>query len=149
MITFEIEELVGRKITKAEINSGHNDVRLETEKGALFLSWNGDCCSKCYLYHIEGSENLKDAEILEAEDMTFSEKTEPDEEHWYDNVIESMGTRFKTTKGYVTFESRLEHNGFYGGRVSLTYGHAIDQYTGIRNAENIEEYGEFKDLEDF
>lgn len=149
MITFEIEELVGRKITKAEINSGHNDVRLETEKGALFLSWNGDCCSKCYLYHIEGSENLKDAEILEAEDMTFSEKTRPEEGSWSPRVVESMGTRLKTTKGYVTFESRLEHNGYYGGRVSLTYGHGIDKYGDARDGEDIEEYGEFKDLEDF
>lgn len=80
--------------------------------------WEGDCCASCYLAHVSGSADLIGATILSAENSEWVDTPDSNVDD-YDQK-ESMGTVIKTDKGTVTFESRLEHNGFYSGRINVT-----------------------------
>ncbi len=48
-----IEALVGKTILSAEINEEKDLVILKTDSGPLFLTWEGDCCAKCFIQHME------------------------------------------------------------------------------------------------
>ena len=142
MVNLGLNSLVGREITKAEINDEKDLVVLRTTAGDLFLKWNGDCCAHCYLANVSGSENLVGSKILELYDQEWI--TEVNDEENY-NVEESMGTRIKTTKGYVELESRVEHNGYYGGSIDVTTDEPMDQYC----SPTYDELPPLKPLEDF
>ena len=128
-----IESLSSRHIQKAEINVVKDLVVLHTDKGPLYLTWEGDCCAHCYLAHVSGAENLIDAVITEVYNsewkVTGGSKDNCD-------VTESMGTNIKTTKGYVTFESRLDHNGYYGGMILVSDDEPMDQYHSPRYGQD-------------
>jgi hypothetical protein len=124
-----IGSLVGSKVLSAKINEDHDLVILETQGKSFYLTWTGDCCAHCYLNHVTGVENLVGAEILSVESMDWNTLPTKDE---YE-VVESMGTKLKTTKGYVDFESRVEHNGYYGGEINVSDDEPMDQYSSPRN----------------
>jgi len=111
----EIEELVGMKVESAQINNRKDHVVLKTDKGTLYLSWVGDCCAHCYLENFSGIDFLIDSVIVEAAHAEWK-NIEKDE----DNTLESMGTILKTSKRYVSFESRVSHNGYYGGWIEIS-----------------------------
>jgi hypothetical protein len=110
-----MQALIGREVISAKIHEDKDFVILETTKGALYLSWEGDCCASCYIAAISGSENLIGSSIQSVEDSEW--KDIKNEGH---DVIESMGTKIKTALGYVTFETRVAHNGYYGGQILVT-----------------------------
>lgn len=138
----EINDLVGRTVKSVKIIA-QDIVILETDKGNLYLSWSADCCAQCYLQHVSGSEALVGHTILEAYNSEWTIVSGIEE--YGDNLIESMGTSIKTTGGYVTFESRLDHNGYYSGHIKVDDESPIDQY-GDRI--DISKY-EMKELVDF
>lgn len=117
------ENLIGVKVNNVYINDDNTIVKLDTDKGDVFLSWWGDCCSLCYLAHISGSEVLKDATIL---DVQHSEWEDIGGDGYY--VMEKMGSTIKTIKGWVTLETRLEHNGYYGGTIEISTKFPVSQY---------------------
>lgn len=112
----EKELLVGRKVISALINDEKDLVILDTDKGKVELTWDGDCCAVCYLANVSGVEALIGHTILEVEN---SEWKDISKDGPYDDVLESMGSKVKTTGGYVTFESRVDHNGYYGGSIEV------------------------------
>ncbi len=136
-----ISSLVGRTVLKASINDDKDLVVLETDKGKLYLTWEGDCCAKCFLANASGIDSLEGATILEAENAEWK-KLKDDEDNF--EVVESMGTKLKTTKGHVTLESRVEHNGYYGGEIHVSDDEPMDQYSSPRYKP--EGYGEFPTL---
>lgn len=138
----EIQDLVGKKVLSAKINSTNDIVALDTDKGTLYLSWYGDCCAHCFLANVSGVDALIGSTILEAQntDWTYVKRNEDD----YD-VTETMGTKLKTTKGYVDFESRVEHNGYYGGSLEVSEKGPNDQYGDFKDLKE----EKFKKLEDF
>lgn len=140
-----IDSLVGKKIISAKINQEKDLVILDTETGPLFLSWEGDCCSQCYLVNVSGAENLQNATIVSAENAEWKDVQRNEEDY---EVIESMGTKIKTDKGYMTFESRLSHNGYYSGNIKVSDIEPMDQYSSPR-FDSEEEMGLLKTLEDF
>jgi hypothetical protein len=81
---------------------------------------------------VSGSEALIGATILEAENAEWSFIKED-----RDNceVIESMGTKIKTSTGYVTLESRVEHSGYYGGSILVSDDEPMSQYSSPRDRE--------------
>lgn len=124
-----MNRLIGATISAAKINDERDRVLLDTDQGTFFLSWNGDCCAQCYMCHISGSEALIGATILEVHNAEWVELSNEDCE-----VVESMGTKFRTTKGYVDFETRLEHNGYYGGEITVDEEGFKDQYRWIEKS---------------
>lgn len=103
-----MQQLVNTIIKSTKVNPENDKILLETDQGNFFLSWVGDCCSHCFIANISGSENLVDAKILEVEHSEWKDVSRNDD---YE-VLESMGTKIKTSKGYVTIETRLSHNGY-------------------------------------
>jgi hypothetical protein len=118
-----ISALIGRKINSAQINAEKNFVVLDTNKGPLFLTWIGDCCAKCYLENVSGVEHLIGHTVLSANNSDWTRIG--DEEY---DVLESMGTVLNTDRGTVNFETRVSHNGYYGGEISVSDDEPMDQY---------------------
>lgn len=138
----KITDLVGAHVNNATINDRNDLIVLETDKGKYFLTFEGDCCATCFLAHINGVENLINStigEIRESEWKTLKN------EHDYE-VIESMGVTIVTNSGYVDMETRLEHNGYYGGYLLLSKEGPLDQYNQIRDTDKKEV---MRKLEDF
>jgi hypothetical protein len=133
MSSIGIEALVGRKIVSASINLQKDYVVLETDKGKLFLTWEGDCCAHCFLANVSGVSDLIGATILSAENAGWSEQVQVDPIEDPGSVTQSMGTNIRTDKGYVTFESRVEHNGYYGGKLLISDYGPIDAYSSLRD----------------
>lgn len=138
------EILVGKFIKDAFINDDKDLVVLDTDQGKLYLTWEGDCCAICYLENMSGVENLIGAKILSVEHMQWKDITQ-DLNNYI--VLESMGTRIKTDKGCVEFETRLDHNGFYAGYIKVSDKSPLSQYNSPRY-ENYE-FPTLKKLEDF
>lgn len=111
------DALVGSTVKSIVINDDNTSVVIETDEGTYQLTWYGDYCASCFLAHVSGIDNLIGARIQSVEDSEWKDIS-PDAE--YGDVTESMGTTIKTTKGWVTFETRLEHNGYYGGWIEVT-----------------------------
>lgn len=113
--SLEMKSLIGKNINGAEISGDHELVVLDTDDGKYYLTWHGDCCARCFLANVSGVVHLIDSTILDVENKEWVEIESND----YD-VLESMGTKINTSKGYVDLESRLSHNGYYGGWVEVT-----------------------------
>jgi len=139
-----LASLVGLKVTEAFVNADKDVVVLKTADGDRYLSWHGDCCAHCFLANVEGAENLKGAEILTVE---CAEWVQGEDKENYE-VIDSMGTKIKTTKGYVALETRVEHNGYYGGEISVSKICPIGQYSNPMYGEK-NNVVEFTELQDF
>lgn len=138
-----LESLVGRFIKSAWINEEKDFVMLHTETGFLYLTWEGSCCARCFIANVAGSNALVGSTIHSAENAEWVDHTKDEEEY---EVIESMGTTIKTSKGTITFETRLEHNGYYSGKILVSDDEPMDQYSSPR--ENWEE-DKLVRLEDF
>jgi hypothetical protein len=137
-----IKDLVGRKIDAAYINESNDFIKLETDKGPLYLTWVGDCCTNCFLAHLSGSKNLIGSQILEARDKEYTSGGDRDN----CEVIDTFGTLLKTSKGYVDFESRALHNGYYGGMLYISDDEPMDQYHSPRNGWQKEDMKPLKDF---
>lgn len=135
--------LNGLYVISAEINEDNDYVVLNTKDKKVHLSWVGDCCAHCYLAHVNGSGFLVNAVITKAENTKWSDESKGEYE-----VIEKMGTTIHTTKGTVTFESRVEHNGYYGGEITVSDDVAIDAYSSPRFRDQ-EGLPKMKSLVDF
>lgn len=143
MEQFNLDKLVGLKIISAEINKGNDFIKLHTNEGLLFMNFTGECCAVCFIAHINGSEFLKGSAILSVEQTEWKTIKNDEEESI---TIETMGATIKTSKGTVSIETRVEHNGFYSGNVNISKDYATDLY---RPTIEEDELGEFRPLEDF
>jgi hypothetical protein len=138
-----VEALVGRHVVSAKINEGKDAVILETKTGNLYLSWVGDCCASCFIEHFNGVEFLIDATILSAENTEWSYLKRNEDDY---DVIETMGTKIKTNKGYVDIETRVSHNGYYGGMINVSDDDFIDQYSSPRFEDDRPEFRELREF---
>lgn len=143
VVTEDIKVLIGKRVISAETNKEKDLVILNCADGKLFLTWEGSCCAKCYLAHVGGAEDLIESEIIEAENRLWSKNLQGSEFH----VVQTMGSQFKTTQGYVFFETRLEHNGYYSGSIHISDQYPVDQYDEPRYKDY--EIIETEELEDF
>lgn len=138
-----IVALLGRKVHSAKINLERDLVVLDTDKGKLYLTWEGECCSSCFIAHFSGLENLINSKIMKAHHSSWSQPTQS--ESYHDNVIQYMGTTLETTRGHVTFETRLEHNGYYSGRIMVSDVGPLGKYGKSRD----DRHEDLIPLEDF
>lgn len=128
--TLDPSSLVGRTILDIKINSDKDAIKLTTDDGEYFLSWDGDCCAHCYIQHISMPAKLIGSIILEAEHSTWS-YIKNDRDNC--EVEEAMGTKIKTDQGYFDIETRVSHNGYYGGMINISMNGFVDQYSCLRD----------------
>lgn len=136
-----LESLIGKTILSAFINESNDAVVLKTDDGDYYLRWEGYCCASCYIAHINGSENLIGSKILSAETSEWSDVSRNKDDY---EVLETMGTKFRTSKGYVDIETRLSHNGYYSGMINVSKEGYIDAYSCFIEVEDVT-----KPLQDF
>lgn len=134
-------DLTGVKILSAKISDKKEIIILTTETKEIFLTWSGDCCSKCYVVHVSGLYFLIGATISRVENTTWSVLSAPNEEDIFNcgYTTESMGTKLFTNKGSITIECRLEHNGYYGGTVNISEGAPLGQYSDFYTPDDMSE----------
>lgn len=64
---------------------------------------------------VQSSEHLVNASVLAVEDLELEDVPESTEDH----VIEVWGHRIITNIGICTISMRVEHTGYYGGRLTV------------------------------
>lgn len=112
----ELTDLVQKHIIRA-MKSDEGNIILVLDAGAIRLRPEGDCCANCYIAHVDGSETLTDAVVTEIENLELPRVPLTAEESTASDAVDSWGHRIHTTKGICTIDMRVEHNGYYGGRL--------------------------------
>jgi hypothetical protein len=130
-----IKSLIGQKILSAFINPEKTAVLLKTNNGDFYLKWEGECCAECYIAHVNGADLLVGSTILSAENTEWT-SISSEEEYM---ALETMGTKFITTKGYVDIETRLSHNGYYSGEITVSKKGFIGSYMCLVNLKDVTE----------
>ncbi len=133
-VNIGMKSLVGKKVLNALTNDSKDAVLLETDDGNYFLRWSGDCCAQCFIAHVNGADLLIGHTILEIENTEWSDVRRNDDEC---DVLETMGTKIKTDKGYVDIETRVAHNGYYSGMVAVSKIGFIDQYSCFEEVKDV------------
>lgn len=124
---YDVKDIVGLKIDKA-YRTEHGFI-LETNEGLLELTPDGDCCSECTLTDMDFTNVLFDAEVLKVEDLELPKvpnSEDPERSDNSHNVTDVWGYRIHTTKGICTIGMRLDHNGYYSGKLSTQINNDLD-----------------------
>ena len=143
-----LNKLVGHRINGIFLNEDNTKVVFRTTEDKRFGFYvHGDCCNTVYINHFQGRDVigegntfdlLRGALVLATEEkewVTIDIEDVHDEESWHDECVEDGFFTIKTDRGYIDFEVRNEHNGYYSGHL-----------------EELEEYmeaEEMRPLEDF
>lgn len=133
----EIKELLGKTLTKVEVNESKDEILLTTNEGEMYKFYHEqDCCEGVSIDDIEGDLNdLIESPILIAEEVDSEPFTKEFEAKFTE--VDKLGykrdkdgnsepesctwTFYKlaTIKGYVTIRWYGESNGYYSESVSL------------------------------
>jgi len=124
-----LRKLVGKRINGIFLNGDNTRVvfrTIEDERIGFYV--HGDCCNTVYINHFQGRDVvgegntfdlLRGALVTEVEEKEWvSIDDEPDEEDpWTDECVEDGFFTIRTDRGYIDFEVRNEHNGYYSGHI--------------------------------
>jgi hypothetical protein len=120
-----LNKLVGKRINGIFLNDDNTRVvfrTIEDERIGFYVY--GDCCNTVYINHFQGVDVvgegnafdlLRGALVTAAEEKEWINVENSDEESW--DVIEDGFFTICTDRGYIDFEVRNEHNGYYSGHI--------------------------------
>lgn len=110
-------QLLNKKITKLLINEEKDLISFHIE-GAdpLVFEIYGDCCSRSWIEHITGIDNLIGHTIIDGEEIDLGEITGADKNEDTD-YLQKYSLKLITDKGYFELEYRNDSNGYYGGSI--------------------------------
>jgi len=107
-------------------------LRIETDRGDIFVSVSGDCCSHSIFYDFVVPEECYGAEIIDFDEWD-RESNVPDDayvdkkakelcgEHgWDSDYLSIWDVVFKTKNGNVLLRHVNSSNGYYDGMVSIS-----------------------------
>lgn len=125
-MTHELNDLVGRKITKIFLNEDY--LKFETDKGPLVYKVDGDCCSHSYFFDFYGVKKLLEngpvtsVKTIELKEGDVSWTPEEDKDH---ECLQCYGYQiFTESKEFgeqtAAFSFRNSSNGYYGGSLEIT-----------------------------
>ena len=137
--------LVGERINGILLNENNDRLIIRTIDGRHYHYFtSGDCCNTVWINHMSGVgvlgegntfDLLRGALVTKSEDKGWNDNREDDDGY---EVIQDGFFTLHTDRGYIDFEVRNSHNGYYGGNFEFD-GHA----------ENIED-SQFREItEDF
>ena len=127
-----LNKLVGKRINGIFLNEDHNKVVFRTTEDECFGFYTaGDCCNTVYINHFQGEDVvgegntfdlLRGALVLATEEKEWVQIDEGDEDpdRWVDSCVEDGFFTIRTDRGYIDFEVRNEHNGYYSGHLEET-----------------------------
>lgn len=117
------KDLVGERINSILLRDDNERIVFRTIDGREFHYYtSGDCCNTVWINHMTGVnilgegntfDILRGALVTGSEDRGWSDNREDDEDAW--NVIQDGFFVLLTDRGYIDFEVRNSHNGYYGG----------------------------------
>lgn len=124
-----MKDLNGLKINSLELSTDKTVLKINTDKGPIYLVAVGDCCSSSWFEHISGTNNviggiINDFSHLDLYSNSFADENPGEYEH-----IQYYSTVIKTNKGQLELEYRNSSNGYYGGWLTIDeteYGRKID-----------------------
>jgi hypothetical protein len=114
--------LVGERINSILLRDDNQRIVFRTIEGREFRYYtSGDCCNTVWINHVTGVSILGEGntfDLLRGALVTGSEDkgwgpNRSDEDEW--DVIQDGFFTLKTDRGYIDFEVRNSHNGYYGG----------------------------------
>jgi hypothetical protein len=126
-----LNKLVGHRINGIFLNQDHTRVVFRTIEGREFGYYtHGDCCNTVYINHFQGKDVvgegntfdlLRGALVLATEEKEWvaidDDDTEYDDDSYGGGCVEDGFFTIKTDRGYIDFEVRNEHNGYYSGHL--------------------------------
>jgi len=126
-----LKKLVGKRINGIFLNEDHTKVVFRTiEDERIGFYTHGDCCNNVYINHFQGADVVGDgnafdilrgALVLDTEEKEWVKiEEEQDEDSWMDDCVEDGFFTIRTDRGYIDFEVRNEHNGYYSGHLEET-----------------------------
>ena len=107
-------------------------LRIETDRGNIFVSVEGDCCSHSIFYDFIVPEECYGAEIIDIDDWDRESKVLDEafvakkaeevcgENNWYSECLSIWDVVFKTKNGDVLLRHVNSSNGYYDGMVSIS-----------------------------
>jgi hypothetical protein len=116
------KNLIGERINSIFLNEDNNRLVIRTIEGREFYYYtSGDCCNTVWINHMTGVnvlgegntfDLLRGALVTGAEDKGWGENRSDEDEY---DVIQDGFFTLITDRGYIDFEVRNNHNGYYGG----------------------------------
>lgn len=118
----EVEALVGKTLTKVEVNSSDDEIKFYCDDGTVYgMAHQQDCCESVTIEDVCGEwDDLIGQPILMAEKVTHNDENPegvkaPD----YQESFTWTFYKFATNKGYVTLRWYGESNGYYSEEVDF------------------------------
>jgi hypothetical protein len=126
-----LRKLVGKRINGIFLNADHTRVVFRTtESEELGFYVHGDCCNTVYINHFQGKDVvgegntfdiLRGALVTAVEEKEWiaidDDETEYDDDPYGGGCVEDGFFTIRTDRGYIDFEVRNEHNGYYSGHL--------------------------------
>jgi hypothetical protein len=119
--------LVGERINGILLNEDKDFLVVRTINGREFYYYtSGDCCNSVWINHMTGLnvlgegntfDLLRGALVTGTEDKGWTDDRYDEDEY---DVIQDGFFTLKTDRGYIDFEVRNSHNGYYGGSFEST-----------------------------
>ena len=125
-----LNKLVGKRINGIFLNDDNTRVvfrTIEDERIGFYVY--GDCCNTVYINHFQGVDVVGEGNTfdilrgalvtaVEEKEWVTIDDAEQDEDSWHDECVEDGFFTIRTNRGYIDFEVRNEHNGYYSGHLS-------------------------------
>lgn len=115
------KNLIGERINSILLRDDRERIIFQTIEGREYHYYtSGDCCNTVWINHMTGVDVLgegntfdllRGALVVGAEDKGWGENRS--EGDW--DVVQDGFFTLKTDRGYIDFEVRNSHNGYYGG----------------------------------
>ena len=128
----DLNRLLGKRINGIFLNEDHTQVvfrTIEDERIGFYV--HGDCCNTVYINHFQGIDVvgegnafdlLRGALVTAVEEKEWvaidDDETEYDDDPYHGGCVEDGFFTIRTNRGYIDFEVRNEHNGYYSGHLS-------------------------------
>lgn len=116
------KNLIGERINGILLNDDNDRLIIRTIEGREFHYYtSGDCCNTVWINHMTGVnilgegntfDLLRGALVTGSEDKGWNDNREGEDEY---DVIQDGFFTLTTDRGYIDFEVRNSHNGYYGG----------------------------------
>jgi hypothetical protein len=125
------KKIVGAKL-RGVSRTADDSLRIETDRGNIFVSVSGECCSHSIFYDFIVPEECYGAEIIDFDDWNRDDKVLDEayvtkkakevcgEDNWYSDCLSIWDVIFKTKNGDVLLRHVNSSNGYYDGDVNIS-----------------------------